>query len=263
LVNEAAILTARRNKRQIGMDELEESIDRVVAGPERKSRVISEHEKIVTAYHEVGHALCAKLAGGVDPVQKISIISRGRMGGYTRVAADEDRSLMTKTQLEGFMTFALGGHAAEELMFGEASTGPSNDIERVTQMARAMVTEYGMSRLGPVAYGENMGGRQRVANYSNTVAFEIDREVTAMINEALNRSRSILSAYRRHLVAISNLLLEKEVINGDEMDALFEQVLQEFQPEESIKLLTYKYNDATKPFERKIEPGKPGTGTNG
>ncbi|MEI7556354.1 ATP-dependent zinc metalloprotease FtsH [Candidatus Chlorohelix sp.] len=266
LVNEAAILTARRNKRQIGMDELEESIDRVVAGPERKSRVISEHEKIVTAYHEVGHALCAKLAGGVDPVQKISIISRGRMGGYTRVAANEDRSLMTKTQLEGFMTFALGGHAAEELMFGEASTGPSNDIERVTQMARAMVTEYGMSRLGPVAYGENMGGRQRVANYSNTVAFEIDREVTAMINAALNRARAILSTYRRHLVALSNLVLEKEVISGDEMDALFEQVIQEFQEEESIKLLTYTHNDAIpsgKAYERKTEQGTPGTGTNG
>jgi len=238
LMNEAAIMAARRNKKTIGLDELEEAIDRVVAGPERKSRLVSEHEKIVTAYHEVGHALCAKLAGGVDPVQKISIISRGRMGGYTRVAADEDRNLMTKTQLEGFMVFALGGHASEELTFGEASTGPSNDIERVTQMARTMVTDYGMSKLGPIAYGENQGGRSKAVNYSNAVAYQIDQEVSGLISSALNRSRAILTNYNRHLVAITNVLLEREVISGTEMDEIFEMVQKEIQTNENENLLT-------------------------
>jgi cell division protease FtsH len=264
LVNEAAILAARRNKKLISLDELEESIDRVVAGPERKSRVISEHEKIVTAYHEVGHALCAKLAGGVDPVQKISIISRGRMGGYTRVAADEDRGLMTATQLKGFMIFAMGGHAAEELMFGEASTGPSNDIERVTGMARAMVSEYGMSRLGPIAYGENTGGRARAVNYSNTTAYEIDKEVSNLVTSALNQARAILSTHHRHLVAVSNLLLEKEVINGDDMDRVFDQVEEEIRMEESSKLLTYNRAEELQtaiPIDLKVEADTRETGT--
>jgi cell division protease FtsH len=238
LVNEAAIMAARRNKKMIDLFDLEEAIDRVVAGPERKSRVISERERIVTAYHEVGHALVAKLAGNVDPVQKISIISRGRMGGYTRVAAGEDRTLWTKSQLDDFMAFALGGHAAEELMFGEASTGPSNDIQRVSDMARGMVCEYGMSRLGTVAYGENQGGSRHI-NYSKVVAYEIDQEVNRLVTNALNRARHLLATHNRHLTAISNVLLEKEVINGTEMDEIFASVEREINADKQDKLVAF------------------------
>lgn len=225
LMNEAAILSARRNKKVIGLDELEEAIDRVVAGPERKSRLISEREKIITAYHEVGHALVAKLAGKVDPVQKISIVARGRMGGYTRVAAQEDRTLWTKGQLESFMAFALGGHTAEELMFGEVTTGPSNDIEKVSNIARSMVCEYGMSEhFGPVALGDLSSEGQRSATYSNAIAWQVDQEVQKLVTKALNRARQILSDYNAHLVAITNVLLEKEVISGADMDEIFDQV---------------------------------------
>ncbi|HEX2911715.1 MAG TPA: ATP-dependent zinc metalloprotease FtsH [Chloroflexia bacterium] len=233
LVNEAAILTARRNKKAIGLLELEEAIDRVIAGPERRSRIISEREKVTTAYHEVGHALVAKLVGTVDPVQKVSIVARGRMGGYTRVGAGADRTLWTKTQLEDFMAFALGGAAAEELTFGEVTTGPSNDIERVSDIARTMVCDYGMSeKFGPLALGSKdgggfVGGGSRQSNYSDTVAYQIDQEVHALVQKALSRAKNILTRYNLHLIAISNYVLEKEVISGDEMDEIFEQVERE------------------------------------
>jgi cell division protease FtsH len=223
LMNEAAILSARRNRKSIGLLELEEAIDRVIAGPERKSRVIGEREKVITAYHEVGHALVAKMVGSVDPVQKISIVARGRMGGYTRVGMGEDRSLWTRTQLEDFMAFALGGHAAEELMFGEVTTGPSNDIEKVTQIARSMVCEYGMSaKLGPINFGNSQNGM--VSNCSNTLAYEIDQEVNVLVQKALMRARQLLMRYNLQLIAISDTLLEKEVMSGDEMDSIFESV---------------------------------------
>jgi cell division protease FtsH len=224
LLNEAAIMAARRNKTEIGLAELEEAIDRVAVGPARESRVISEREHIITAYHEVGHALVAKLVGKVDKVQKISIISRGQMGGYTRVAADEDRSLWTKAQLESFMAFALGGHVAEELMFGEVTTGPSNDIEKVSGIARSMVCEYGMSEhFGPVRLGDLNDG-MRSANYSNAIAWQVDQEVNRLVTEALNRARQILHDYNAHLIAITNYLLDHEVISGQEMDNIFDQV---------------------------------------
>ncbi len=233
LCNEAAILTARRNKTAIGLSELEEAIDRVLAGPERKSRLVSERERLTVAYHEVGHALVARLAGTVDPVQKISIISRGRMGGYTRIGAGEDRTFWSKTQLEDFMAFALGGAAAEELTFGEISTGPSNDIERATEIARAMVCDYGMSeKFGPLALGskqggEFLGGGQRTSNYSPNVACQIDQEVHALVQKALNRAKQILTRYNLHLIAITDTILEKEVISGDEMDEIFDRIERE------------------------------------
>jgi cell division protease FtsH len=226
LMNEAAILSARRNKREIGLLELEEAIDRVIAGPERNSRIISDREKAITAYHEVGHALVARMSGTVDPVQKISIVARGKMGGYTRIGAGEDRTLWTRTQLEDFMAFALGGHAAEELMFGEVTTGPSNDIERVTQIARSMVCQYGMSaKLGPINFGSPEGGM--VANCSNTLAYEIDQEVNLLVQNALNRARQLLTQYNLQLIAISNVLLEKEVMSGEEMEEIFNSVSQD------------------------------------
>ena len=227
LLNEAAILSVRRSKTAIGLDEMEDAIDRVIAGPERKSRLISEREKAITAYHEVGHALVAKMVGTVDPVQKISIVARGRMGGYTRVGAGEDRTLWTRRQLEDYMAFALGGHAAEELMFGEMTTGPSNDIERVSQIARAMVCEYGMSeKLGPINFGSPQQGGA-VANCSNTLAYEIDLEINRLVQKALSSARQILTRYNLQLIAISNALLEKEVMSGDEMHQIFERVSQD------------------------------------
>ncbi|HXL35753.1 MAG TPA: ATP-dependent zinc metalloprotease FtsH, partial [Ktedonobacteraceae bacterium] len=154
LLNEAAILAARRNKRKIGMSELEEAIDRVVAGPARKSRIISEREKAITAYHEVGHALVARMLPNTDPVHKVSIVARGQAGGFTMLLPTEDRYLWSKPQFEDMLAYALGGHVAELIIFGDVTTGASNDIERVTKIARSMVTEYGMSgRIGPMALG--------------------------------------------------------------------------------------------------------------
>ena len=191
LINEAAILAARRNKKTIGMHEMEEAIDRVIAGPERKSRIISEREKLVTAYHEGGHAVVGRFLKNHDPVHKISIIARGMMGGYTRYLPTEDRYLWTKSQFEDRLAATLGGHAAEKLVFGEISTGAENDIEVATNIARKMVKEYGMSdRLGPVALGHKeelvfLGreiGEQK--NYSEKVAEAIDEEIRRLIDQA-------------------------------------------------------------------------------
>ena len=186
LINEAAILAARRNKKAISMSELEEAIDRVIAGPERKSRVMSDREKAITAYHESGHALVGRMLKNHDPVHKVSIIARGMMGGYTRFLPAEDRYFWTKSQFEDMIAAALGGHVAEVLIFGEMSTGPQNDIERATNLARKMVCEFGMSeRLGPLALGHKeemifLGreiGEQK--NYSEKVAESIDEEAAA------------------------------------------------------------------------------------
>ena len=198
LVNEGAILAARKNKKAIFLQDLEEAVDRVIAGPERKSRIISEKEKEITAYHEAGHALVAKFLPHADPVHKISIIARGSMGGYTRVLPREDRYLWTRSQFEDTLAWALGGHAAEKLVYGEMTTGAGNDIERSTGIARRMVTEFGMSdRLGPVALGHKeemvfLGrgiGDQK--NYSEKIAEMIDEEVHGLIDRAYERAHQI------------------------------------------------------------------------
>ncbi len=229
LVNEAAILAARKNKKVISMQEFEEAVDRVIAGPERKSRIIGEREKAITAYHEVGHALVARFLPNVDPVHKISIIARGMMGGYTRVLPTEDRYLWTRSQFKDFLAFALGGHVAEELIFNEITTGPGNDIERATQIARRMVTEYGMSKkLGPVALGRKEElvflGREiaEQRNYSDEIAYEIDKEIRALIDEAYERARAILTEHRHKLIEISELLIQKETLEGEEFEAIFD-----------------------------------------
>ncbi len=231
LVNEGAILSARRNRKTIGMNELEEAIDRVIAGPERKSRIISDREKSITAYHEVGHAVVARMLANVDPVHKISIIARGMMGGYTRVLPGEDRYMMTKSQFKDMMAFALGGHVAEELIFNEITTGPSNDIERITDMARRMITQYGMSKkLGPLAFGRKEEliflGREisEQRNYSDEIAYEIDKEVRALVDEAYNRAREILTTYKEKLIEISELLIQRETLEGVEFETLFEGI---------------------------------------
>jgi cell division protease FtsH len=221
LLNEAAILSARRNKKAIGMNELEEAIDRVISGPERKSRIISEKEKAITAYHEVGHALVARMLPNLDPLHKITIVARGLAGGYTRLLPTEDRYLYSKSQFEETLAFSLGGHAAEQLIFGDVTTGASNDIERATGLAREMVTRYGMSeKIGPLALGKKdelvfLGreiGEQR--NYSEAVAQEIDNEVRNLINRAYNVAREILIKHKDKLVMVSEKLISEETIEG-------------------------------------------------
>jgi cell division protease FtsH len=231
LVNEAAILAARRNRKTISMSELEEAIDRVIAGPERRSRIISEREKAITAYHEVGHALVARMLPNVDPVHKISIIARGMMGGYTRVLPGEDRYMWSKGQFKDNMAFALGGRAAEEIIFHEITTGASNDIERVTEMARMMVTRYGMSqKLGLVALGRKEElvflGREiaEQRNYSDEIAYEIDKEVRALVDEAYERAKELLTTFKDKLIEISELLIDKETLDATDFEALFEGI---------------------------------------
>ncbi len=227
LLNESAILAARRNKRSIGMSELEEAIDRVTAGPERKSRIISPKEKEVTAYHEVGHALVAKMLPNLDPVHKITIIARGMMGGYTQLLPTEDRYLYTRSHFEDTLAWSLGGHAAEQIVFGEMTTGAENDIERATKLARKMVMEYGMSdRLGPLQFGHKeemvfLGrdlGEQR--NYSEAVAVEIDQEVRRLITQAYAKAKEILERYRPQLDAVSQRLIKDETLDGPTFDAM-------------------------------------------
>jgi len=230
LVNEAAILAARRNKKTIGRRELYEAIDRVVAGPERKSRRISEREKLMTAYHEAGHALVARMLPHADPVHKVSIVARGMMGGYTRVLPEEDRFFWTKKQFEAQLAVFMAGLVAEELVFQEVSTGAANDIERATTLARRMVTEFGMSeRLGPLAFGRKEElvflGREiaEQRNYSDQVAYEIDQEVRRLIDQAYRTAKDILMQHMDKLEKIATLLVEKETLEGHEIEALFDE----------------------------------------
>jgi len=230
LLNEAAILTARRNKRKIGMSELEEAIDRVVAGPARKSRIISEREKAITGYHEVGHALVARMLPNTDPVHKVSIVARGQAGGFTMLLPTEDRYLWSKPQFEDMLAYALGGHVAELIIFGEVTTGASNDIERVTKIARSMVTEYGMSsRIGPMALGHKeelvfLGrdfGEQR--NYSEQTAREVDEEIRRIIQEAFDKAYHVLLQNKTRLIMISERLIKEETLEGPMFESLFNQ----------------------------------------
>src|SRR6266550_3210724 len=238
LLNEAAILGARRNKRSIGMSELEEAIDRVVAGPARKSRIISEREKAITAYHEVGHALVARMLPNTDPVHKVSIVARGQAGGFTMLLPTEDRYLWSKPQFEDMLAYALGGHVAELIIFGEVTTGASNDIERVTKIARSMVTEYGMSsRIGPMALGHKeelvfLGrdfGEQR--NYSEQTAREVDEEIRRIIQEAFDKAYHVLLQNKTRLIMISERLIKEETLEGPLFEALFNQPINDEQYE--------------------------------
>jgi cell division protease FtsH len=228
LVNEAAILAARRNRKTIGQSELEEAIERVIAGPERKSRLISEEEKRIVAYHEAGHAVVMNAIPEADPVHKVSIIARGMAGGYTLALPEEDRTLMARKKLMADMIGLLGGRAAEELVFDDITSGASNDLERVTRMARAMVTRLGMSnQLGPMVYGQKEEliflGREisEQRDYSESVAQEIDKEVRKLVNEAHEKARSILVEYRDKLDAIARRLLEVETISREEFESIF------------------------------------------
>ncbi len=228
MVNEAAILSARRNKKIIGQEELEESIERVIAGPERKSRLISPEEKKIIAYHEAGHAVIMNALPEHDPVHKVTIIGRGMAGGYTMPLPEEDRILMPRKKLLAELVALLGGRAAEELVFDDITSGASNDIERVTKLARTMVTRLGMSAgMGPMVYGQKEEliflGREisEQRDYSEAVAEEIDSEVRTIVNTAYKEARKILIKYRKQLDAIAKKLLEVETLSKDDFQKIF------------------------------------------
>ena len=230
LVNEAAILAARREKKVISLAEFEESIDRVMLGPERKSRVIIQKEKEMIAYHEAGHALVAKKLPHADPVHKISIIARGMAGGYTKQLPAEDRHLYTPSHLKDILATSLGGRVAEEIIFGEVSTGAQNDLEQVTTIARKMVKEYGMSdKLPPRTFGrrEELVFLGRMVNeqkdYGDKVADVIDQEIEALVNSSYNVAKDILTGNTAKLKQVAARLIAEETIEGKALDMLFDE----------------------------------------
>jgi len=231
VLNEAALLTARSNGTLISNNELDEAIDRVIAGPQKRTRVMNDQEKLITAYHEGGHALVAAAMPGGDPVHKITILPRGRALGYTMILPDQDKYSVTRSQMLGQLAYMLGGRAAEELIFHDPTTGAANDIEKATNVARAMVTQYGMtSKLGAVKYGTSqdnvfMGrdfGHQR--DYSESVAADIDEEVRVLIDLAHHEAYDVLVENRAILDALVVELLEKETLSKDEVAKIFENV---------------------------------------
>jgi cell division protease FtsH len=232
LLNEAAILAARRNLTEISMDEVNDAIDRVLAGPEKKDRVMSEKRKTLVAYHEAGHALVGALMPDYDPVQKISIIPRGRAGGLTWFTPSEDRmdsGLYSRSYLQNQMAVALGGRVAEEIIFGdeEVTTGASNDLQQVARVARQMVMRFGMSdRLGPVALGRQQGsmflGRDIMAerDFSEETAAAIDDEVRNLVEQAYRRAKEVLANNKHILDKLADMLVEKETVDSDELQEL-------------------------------------------
>ncbi len=229
LVNEAALLTARRDRDVIGITEFDEAIERVIAGPERKSRVIREEEQRVLAYHEAGHALVGSMLPDYDITYKVTILPRGQALGYTISLPEDDRYLMRRTEILNRMAQALGGRAAEELVIGDITTGASNDLERVSQMARDMVTEYGMSdALGPITYGKKHGPvflakeLSEERNYSEEIAEQIDAEVRRIVDECYDRAKEILSNSREALDTLVDALLEHETLNREQVEAIIE-----------------------------------------
>lgn len=234
LVNEAALLAARHNKKKIGMAELESSIERVIAGPEKKSRVISDFEKRLVSYHEAGHAVLGYLLPHTDPVHKVSIIPRGRAGGYTLLLPEEDRFYMTKSQLLDQVVMLLGGRVAESLVLKEISTGAQNDLERSTELVRKMIMEYGMSEeLGPMTLGRRHEqvflGRDiaRDRDYGEEVAAAIDKEARKIIDQCYNRAKEILERHMDTLHLVAQTLMEKETIEAEEFEELMKQAGEE------------------------------------
>ncbi|MDF2503449.1 MULTISPECIES: ATP-dependent zinc metalloprotease FtsH [Clostridium] len=228
LMNEAALLTVRNKKNLIGMDELEEAITRVIAGPEKRSRVINEADRRLTAFHEAGHAVVMKSLPNSDPVHQISIVPRGMAGGYTMHLPVEDRAYMSKSGLEDEMVGLLGGRVAEKLVIGDISTGAKNDIDRASSIARKMVMEYGMSEnLGPISFGTDQDevflgrdlGRNR--NFSEEIGAKIDKEVKELIQEAYDKAEKLLSENMNKLKAVAEALLEKEKLEANEFEEIF------------------------------------------
>ena len=228
-INEAAILAARRGRKRIGMSEFQEAIERVIAGPERRSRVITEEERQIVAYHEAGHALVAHVLPKCDPVRKVSIVARGMAGGYTLTLPEQDRYLVQRNKILDNMAFALGGRAAEEVCFEEISTGAANDLERTTKMARDMVMRYGMSEeLGPLVYGKKEEmvflGREisEQRDYSEAMAQKIDAEVQRLVRDAYEKAKRVIGEHRENLERIVQYLLERETLYTEEFAAAFD-----------------------------------------
>ena len=252
LINESALLTARKGNREITMVELEEGIMRVIAGPEKKTRVMSEKERLITAYHEMGHAIVGHVLPNTDPVHKVSIISRGQALGYTISLPTEDKFLTTRAELADTMAMTLGGRAAEEIVFSEITTGASNDLEKVTSTAKQMVMRYGMSeRLGPRVFGHDRGqpflGRDMGSepDYSDEIAREIDDEIRRVVEEAHQSAKDILTERRESLEEISKILLARETIDAKEFFALMDGV-----PEDEV----FGAEDEETPAETESEP---------
>ncbi|MDR7543959.1 MAG: ATP-dependent zinc metalloprotease FtsH [Armatimonadota bacterium] len=228
MVNEAALLAARRNKRKITAGEMDEAIDRVIAGPQRRSRILGAKERELVAYHEAGHALLGKAIVGADPPQKVTILPRGMALGYVMSAPPEDKYTYTRQEILARITANLGGRVAEEIVFGEVTTGAQNDFEQTTELARKMVTEYGMSeKLGPLSLGKRHGpvflGRDLVEsrNYSEEIAYEIDKEVRRIIDECYEKARAAILEHRDALERIARALLEYESLEAEELERLF------------------------------------------
>ncbi|MFH0942294.1 MAG: ATP-dependent zinc metalloprotease FtsH [Chloroflexota bacterium] len=253
LINEAAILAARRNKKVIEMSEMEESIDRVIAGPERKSRKVSPKEKEIAAYHEAGHALVARMLPNADPVHKVSIVARGMMGGYTRFLPAEDRYLTTRSEFEDSLATLLAGHVAEEIIFNEASTGPHDDIQRATKYARKMVTDYGMSpTLGPRTFGHKEElvflGREisEQRDYSERVALQIDNEIHRIIDNAYNVAKKVLQENKARLVHLAKKLVVAESLEGPELEVALTEPLEEPKATEGQPVTTTQHSELHK-----------------
>ena len=255
LINEAALLTARQGHREISMEELEEGIMRVIAGPEKKTRVMSEKERLITAYHELGHAIVGHLLPNCDPVHKISIIGRGQALGYTISLPTEDKFLTSRAELTDTMAMTLGGRGAEEIVFGEITTGASNDLEKVTETAKRMVMRFGMSeRLGPRVFGHDRGqpflGREFSAepDYSDEIAREIDDEIRRIVEAAHQAAKDLLNDKRDDLDTISKILLERETIDAEQFVALLDG-----KPEEEVFV---DDEEPSRPVEPAPEPAK-------
>lgn len=253
LVNEAALLAARRNSDVVTMRDMENAKDKVMMGTERKSLILSEREKRLTAYHETGHVLVAKYTPEADPVHKVTIIPRGRALGVTTYLPMDEKHTYSKEYLEAMITYAMGGRAAEKLVFNEYTTGASNDIERATSLARKMVCEYGMSeRLGPIAYGNKQEevflGKElhEHKNYSETTQIIIDEEIKKVVQSCMDRALKILSEHLSELHRLSNVLLEREILDAEEIDKVIKgEELPPMKKEEDATIISEKKSDQT------------------
>ncbi len=266
LVNEGALLAARHGKKKIDMSELEESIDRVIAGPERKTRLISDTEKEIIAYHEAGHALVAHVLPHTDPVHKISIIPRGRALGYTLTLPTEDRYLVAKSELTDELAMLLGGRVAEDMTFHDITTGAQDDLDRTTKIARQMVCEYGMSeKLGPLTLGQKQDqvflGRDFASHpdYSPEIAFAIDKEIRRIVDEAWDKARAILTKQKKILKSIAKTLIEKETIEKEDLAKLLEgKALKKKPVEEAVSAKQKRTERVEKKEEKKKVEKVPG-----
>ena len=260
LMNEAAILAARQNKKQIEMHDMEMSIEKVVMGPERKSRVLSKEEKKIVAYHEVGHAIVGQLLPNCDPIRKVSIISRGSALGITWSMPEEDVHLISRSKFEDDICMCLGGYISELTFFDEMTTGPSSDLERATNIARAMVTKYGMSSLGPVILGEQNNeiflGRDygHVRNYSEEVAAKIDEEIKKILKKAEDRTRDLITTHKAKMEEIVGVLLKKETINRKEWLKFFGEKEEKEIETKRRKILELNEDDKAAEGEKEVTP---------